>query len=725
MSESGFTQFPAGPTPPGQNQRSAGPENVVRITGLPQDLREVSEPARIRGEVTQQSDNRVRIRTERGDIEVQARDNGPRLKPGDRVEVEIQPGRPPEEARIRREANVQRQPSGDIPPDAKTDRPPQGTEQIRQSATPVEIKVQNTQSETPRPDAAAQARPAETPPQIVRLEPIPPAQAAEFITQPAVIVETALINVVEHAAQIIAHNAASDLARETVTLTPPPQPEVTLATPRAAAPSPVAAQATTAPTQTAQPSDPQTIIPAVFAPITQVTTSSPDTAPQVISGNFQPSAAVLPTATLIQPAAENSTTRPILPAPQTETASVIFPPNTTANISALQSLTTSVSQAPQGNPLSVQAADVTASPLQQPLQTTISAASDINVQLTNIEPAARLVPPATQVTAPATPDFAALQKSEGRAAAENSANLIVQNLKPGSIPATVIGQTPENLPVIQISSAQTQGGESLFFIAHTPLEGITPGTNVTVTPVDSAGVPQGAFNAALSIAPPMPFFLTPEPWPLMNDIYQTLNQASAQAAQAFSNVTPSPASPARMGPAMMFFVAAVMGGDLSQWLGNKTTDILRRSGRSALISRLGQEGNMLTRMAAEPVAQDWRALSLPMFHDGEIRKIALYYKQDDSNSDQEQNKGKNTRFVFDLTLDHMGRVQLDALFQPGRLDAVLRTEENFNQNTQADMRRRYADALRQTQISGELSFQNSPDTWVTITPESARFGVSA
>jgi len=54
---------------------------------------------------------------------------------------------------------------------------------------------------------------------------------------------------------------------------------------------------------------------------------------------------------------------------------------------------------------------------------------------------------------------------------------------------------------------------------------------------------------------------------------------SAQAANAFAAMTPSPANAAQFGPAVMFFVAAMRSGDVSGWLGNKAIDALQKSGK--------------------------------------------------------------------------------------------------------------------------------------------------
>ena len=110
--------------------------------------------------------------------------------------------------------------------------------------------------------------------------------------------------------------------------------------------------------------------------------------------------------------------------------------------------------------------------------------------------------------------------------------------------------------------------------------------------------------------------------------------------------------------------------------------------------------------------------------ENQIQKIALYYKND---SQQEQNnnpENRQHRFIFDLSLDAMGPVQVDGLFRAQRLDLIVRAKEPFSQPMQTEMRRLYAGALGKTGVTGDLSFQNRPDQWVTITPESGQFGIS-
>jgi hypothetical protein len=296
--------------------------------------------------------------------------------------------------------------------------------------------------------------------------------------------------------------------------------------------------------------------------------------------------------------------------------------------------------------------------------------------------------------------------------------------KPESIKGQVIGFTPEqHFPVLRLTAPSAREGG--VFTIPLPANALPMGTVLELTPQQNLVPPQA--KASLTSAPatllqsmPSLYFTTPENWPLMQEMQQTIAQISLQAAQSFSNITPSPANPANFGPAAMFFLAAVRSGDLSGWLGDRTTNILK-SERGNLFSRLTQELSSLSRFVSEQPAQDWRSLSLPLAWDNEIHKIVLHYRKEDRNTheDEEQN-GQNTRFVLNLSLSNVGPVQLDALFQSHakRLDLILRTENDFSAAMKAEMRHAYKSALDETSITGELSFQDITKSWVKIQAQS-------
>ncbi|MEZ5919478.1 MAG: hypothetical protein R3D66_06125 [Alphaproteobacteria bacterium] len=298
----------------------------------------------------------------------------------------------------------------------------------------------------------------------------------------------------------------------------------------------------------------------------------------------------------------------------------------------------------------------------------------------------------------------------------------------GTLSGVITGLTAESLPLVTFWMPQAEAAQTFALQFPADAQGIVPGTRISIMP-QGTPFPPASMQVSMQGAAPfsLPALLTPAPWPVMEDIYQALAQNAPQAARAFASALPGPAAPATMGAAALFFIAALRAGDIQGWAGEKVLETLRRAGRPGLVERMSQEGRALQGLAGrEPAsAQEWRSLPLPLFWEGDIHRLALHYRQEKAEDEPGKAGGSKTRFIFDLELDHMGKVQLDGLFHAARLDVILRTEEIFSQAAQAQMRRLYADALKQTQITGELSFQTQPGQWVTVSVVQDGFGAEA
>lgn len=259
-----------------------------------------------------------------------------------------------------------------------------------------------------------------------------------------------------------------------------------------------------------------------------------------------------------------------------------------------------------------------------------------------------------------------------------------------------------------------------LFLLHTALpESVPTGASLTLSPQPApgaAGTPLALpdIPAGMQALPIWgPILLNTQSWDNLNALHQTLLQTAPQSATMMANISPSPANLAQMMPAALFFISAIKGGDISQWMGDRTIDALKKAGKHSLLSALTKETGALSRLANEPVGE-WRTHALPLYHDGTFHKILLHSREDSPHDDGDDAPHNTTRFIFDLTLAHIGPVQLDGLFRDKRLDVILRTTRHFSGIMQAEMRRLYAQALEHTPIKGDLSFQNNPEQWVTI-----------
>jgi hypothetical protein len=622
------------PTPPNPIlQAKPASEPNAQIVKLPPGLpQETKQPVHIRGEVIRtNNDGTVRIRTDRGDIDVHM---DPKQMPreGQDVDVELQPGQPPQVARVA----TTEEPAPQRPAEIEAPLP-------RAVDTPVDVELRPPEKpaqsgETPqRPDAP---RPATE--QLVKLEQITLQQALELTNSPLKEMLDPVLEPTVSKIKIIINEAREVITTALHALMQTEKP-VTL---------------------------PNTTPPTVSKIITPEQKTVTITAPDLQTAALKTSIVQ----TTVQPQSSITTT----------SAPSIVPLQTTQPITI-----------PDLVPPAI------------PLQTNIPAMPDVKIATPEIDIQAPDIKTILKISAPEP---------------------MSKNEMPNAVTALVIGYTPKKLPVVAFFSPEApQALETASFFIMQPNAGtfpvLTPGDEITLIPQDGAKaviIPSPVSPLPLTFLPLMPGL-----WPVMNEIYQALAQAMPQAAQAFSNMSPSPANPSQLGPTALFFVAAIRGGDLTQWLGERNIDVIRRAGKSGLISRIASEGSTLNRLSSEPISQDWRGMSLPLYHDGEMHKLALYYKHESQNESNDNKGGKQVRFLFDLSLDNMGKVQLDGLFRQKRLDLIVRSEAAFSQSMQQHMRRAYVNALEQTQVSGELSFQNKPEQWVTIKSERKGFGTSA
>lgn len=641
MSDSGFPPVPPGNAGniPGPVQPGAEPDDAqpARIEFLPRELREVRHPLRLKAEIVRQNeDGSVRVRTPQGDIDIRLPPESPPPKPGEKIEIEIRPGSPPQQAVIRQQQTAAPQ---------RPDSPPP----VRPAETPVDIEL----GAPPRP--VAEQPPPQTRPEpvreqdIVRILPLAANLAPDIVQAVTEILRSSILQRAELAAQII---SAPPQTPQSVT-------DFIHTTP--AAPPPLAQ-----------------------APIISLS---------------QPAAPIIrvPLPPLLEPALKDF---PALQIPQPPIPDLSFAPPLRAF------LTPPIPDIP--------------SPLPPP---------EIFFPQPPSQPFAALVDSIVPPDALLLPPGEKPQAAASQIAAPNPAAAIVQG-NPDTAAAQVVGFIHKNMPVVSFgffAAPQNEQAAPPLFVIQSPESTLPIGTQIQMIPQPGTPALGVATLPPLSAAIPAAAFLAPEPaWPVLDQIYQALTHAAPQLAQALSNVTPNAAaSPAQLGPAALFFLAAIRSGDIAGWLGDKAADILRRDGKAGLISRLSQEGSILNRIAAEPVSQDWRGFSVPHFWEGQIHKMAVYYKNDGgSGSETDREQGKQTRFIFDLSLTRMGKVQLDGLFRASRLDLVVRTETPLSQSMQMEMKRTYAGAIGQTRLAGELSFQNRPEQWVKINPQAETYSAN-
>ncbi len=682
MSDSGFSGLPPGT----RTGETSFPQSLVELKAKIIEIRGQIKAQRVRekleGEIIRHNpDGTTRIKTDKGEVTVELR--GRDIPPeGAKVEIEIPPGNPPRQVTVRQAAPQAEQ----TPPPRTDEAPKQDTQQPREILRQTRIDPRTSEDLARQ---AAQTTPVENLPRIplepetvVRLTPLPPAQARDII-QPVIETVQARLSVLPDIIlpRITAEQTDALLkAVQSAALQSLPQ-SVLQGAPQAA-PVPL----------------PQTIQQApLYAPIT------------------------LENPVIIPPAAQQTLPAPVLiiaPASATIESTAGLPPSlqlTSLPVSLPQSQPAAQTQTPltlQASTLSAAVPTNITAPVTQSITQTITKPKAFDLRIQSV------IPPQIKISAPDAGTEKTIQAARATAHAPLPLSQIAQG-QAGSLTGQITGLTPQNLPVLSFFTPALDTPQN--FVMQFKGNNLPVGTQINAVP--QAGAPTAMQTAALAPFIPQQFFSNFS-WLAMDEALQSLQQAAPQMAQALSNTAPNPATPRQIPAAALFFIAAVRSGDISSWLGDKTIDTLRRIGKGDVLNRLTRDVSGMQRTSTEPAGQDWRAMALPMTGDGDIHKMMLYYRHDKDGDDQEEDNKRGTRFIFDLSLSRLGDVQLDGLFRPGKLDLIVRTQDQLSEAMKQTMRRAYISALEQTDISGELAFQNKAEQFVKVDTATQKLSVS-
>lgn len=652
--------IPPSAAPRANTVNLTGGEQAVKIVRLPDALQDVARARRLEGEVVKQNtDGSVRIKTSEGDIDVNVRGRQP--QPGQRVEIDIPPGRPPRQAILRPAApvpapvDIQVNPRP-TPPVQTTHLPNSGGGRVGGNTPPV---VQTPVAITPNvPASVSTEKPAPalpptlpSPPRVegnsapqaplqpgtvVRLLPVAPAPLQQILTGFAAssAVIPAALSRVQIAASVIVQNVQAVLTDDVLSVTRPAAGNLPANVPvitTSNAPAPL-----------------NNFFPALSSPVTGASTSLFQFISQVLN---LPSPAAPISAATVFPAGS------LLTAPVTPVSSpIIFNPSV-----------------PTANTF-----NGTVKPIA------------FDAQVFHIKPPDIVFSPPPGTIPP------------GQA---------------GQVTANVLAITPQNLPLVTVQLPGASVAQT--FVLQFTGNNLSPGTQVSFLPV-----PGNAASAAPALLPgTLPALTQTLAWPVLDDLLQTLSQISPSAAASLTRTLPSPANPAQMGPAALLFIAAVKSGDIESWLGDRKIGALTRAGKAGALSALNTDAATASRLSAEPVSGDWRAMPLPLHWQGEVHKVMLYTKQDGQNTPDERNGNGHTRFIFDLDLTRMGGVQIDGLMRGERLDLVVRTQTYMSAAMQAAIRGAFTHALGDTSLHGDITFQGDPRQWVNVVKRDEKLGV--
>ena len=279
-------------------------------------------------------------------------------------------------------------------------------------------------------------------------------------------------------------------------------------------------------------------------------------------------------------------------------------------------------------------------------------------------------------------------------------------LSRGSVMTGVVtGTTASGQPILQLPSAT---------ITLDAQGKIAIGSRITIEVSGDARMPKqpGAADAMMR-AGMGETFVKSNKWNSLNEALKIIEIADPNRfQQIMQNSIPQTGS--KLSAQILFFLSALRGGDLKNWLGDSAVRLIERE-RPNLLSRLGGEFQAMAKFADAPNNGDWRMAMIPIQHDGMVERIRLYQRQP---KDKKEKESDGKRFVLDFYLSNLGHIQVDGLAKPdgSRVDLIIRTEKPLAQNAQIEIAQIYNEAAELTGIAGGIAFQASPGNFVEFPP---------
>lgn len=298
---------------------------------------------------------------------------------------------------------------------------------------------------------------------------------------------------------------------------------------------------------------------------------------------------------------------------------------------------------------------------------------------------------------------------------------------PASPPPAAVTPAPATTPAPVPAAVLLPG----MVVAHPP-----GGLAVVLTAVGTLSVPTPADLAAGSaltlevvgkpvpppaggtIAPPRPG-LGEGGWPALSQALDTLGGANqSQSLEQLLRVIPQ-ANP-RLAASIAAFAGALRNGDSKALLPDTALRGLEKAGKKDVAERLKGDMEALTEQAGRPAGGgEWRSYTLPFLNGGAIEPIRLFVRKGDGDDSRKAGGGgTDQRFVVDLNLTQLGRLQMDGLVrrEDKLFDLIIRSGQALPQQMRHDILGIFANASELVGTKGSVSFQ-AGGRWVEPPPD--------
>ncbi len=253
--------------------------------------------------------------------------------------------------------------------------------------------------------------------------------------------------------------------------------------------------------------------------------------------------------------------------------------------------------------------------------------------------------------------------------------------------ATITGHTPAGNPIALID------GVELTLVATSPLP---VGSRLSL---ELLTLQPALRTSGTSLPAPV------DPWQTLREVMAILQSGDAGMTRQAVEVMLPTVGP-RLAPGMLFFLSAILTGDIRRVLGDDAHRLLSRSA-PGLMDRLSGELSQMQRLAGDSTSPDWRSFFIPINTGSGLEQVRFHlHKGDDGSADGDDQKG--VRFVIEVNMSRLGAFQFDGFARRDQVDLVVKTHSALPQGMQDDIRSIYTDTLSAMGFAGNVAFRATP-----------------
>jgi len=201
-------------------------------------------------------------------------------------------------------------------------------------------------------------------------------------------------------------------------------------------------------------------------------------------------------------------------------------------------------------------------------------------------------------------------------------------------------------------------------------------------------------------------------WPHLTEAVGLLHADPAVGREAMQAL---PHVGAKLASGILFFLAAVKGGDMRQWMGSKAFDRLELK-MPELAAKLKGDMVQLQQLFMHSPLDQWTGVMLPMLHGEQLDYAKLYLRDEHSEGEKSPGKTKEQRFIVEVEFSHLGEMQFDGFVRQtspkSQFDLIIRTARGLDPAISNEIRGMFETSIAATGYNGYIGFQQGSHHFV-------------